>query len=137
MSASADIRTVLAAASEPLTVEEINAQIGREPQEEAATSALLTYLAKRGEARNVAGASKNGQWVSGTEIATPKKRGRPAAVVTQPIKAAVAAPVITPPGSMAIADDGSVLLIDGDRIVNRLTAEQVRNVAALAARFQS
>lgn len=45
-------------------------------------------------------------------------------------------PAIDPPGSVAIADDGSILLIDGDRITARLTAQQARNIAAMAARFK-
>ncbi len=45
-------------------------------------------------------------------------------------------PAIDPPGSVAVADDGSILLIDGDRITARLTAQQARNIAAMAARFK-
>lgn len=48
----------------------------------------------------------------------------------------VAAPRIEPPGSTAIADDGTVLLLDGDRVAARLSPRQVANIVALAARYQ-
>lgn len=66
----------------------------------------------------------------------PVERRAAAAAVTARAPRTRATPaVITPPGSVAITDDGSVLVIDGDRVVARLSAQQARNIAALAARF--
>ena len=43
---------------------------------------------------------------------------------------------IDQPGSIAIIDDGSVLLLDGDRIIARLSARQAANIAAFITRHR-
>lgn len=58
-------------------------------------------------------------------VSPPQPRNRALAAASHQIE----------PLSVAITDDGSILLIDGDRITARLTAQQLANIAALHARF--
>jgi hypothetical protein len=37
---------------------------------------------------------------------------------------------------VALADDGSIVLIEGDRVAARITAQQAANVAALVGRYR-
>lgn len=48
----------------------------------------------------------------------------------------VAAPRAESASSIAIADDGTVLLLDGDHVAARLSPRQVADIVALAARYQ-
>lgn len=44
---------------------------------------------------------------------------------------------VDPPGSVALADDGSIVLIESDRVVARISAHQAANVAALVGRYRN
>jgi len=139
MSKSDSIREVLREASGPLSVSDVNAAAGFDESDEASTAALLAYLQKAGEARNVAPASKPGQWVAGTAKAAkrlppPKSAARATKEVAPVVVAPLPAAAITPPGSTALADDGSILILEGDRVAARLSQQQALNIAALVAR---
>lgn len=170
------IRALLQDAAVALSAEEIHAQVGGEPGDEVKTSALLTYLRTRGEAKVIGRRGAVFFWAFPTrhvrlpdeavavetavKVAPPQQNGKRKKSARQPrankrtlarrpvrvkvktakperqvaLRAPTAIPAITPPGSIAVADDGSVVLLDGDLVTHRLTPQQATNIAALVAR---
>lgn len=97
--------------------------------EPPAVHSHLTTAIAHGAIRKVA---RDGR--AGFSLGEPSTGDAPPQESAQKPRAAPAAAAPTGPCSAALAEDDSVLIIDGDRIVLRLTPQQARAVAALASR---
>lgn len=98
--------------------------LAEQPPESAAAAKPRAMPARNGGVPEGAG-TRTHRVKSARELPPMQRNGTP-----------VAAPRIEPPGSTAIADDGTVLLLDGDHVAARLSPRQVANIVALAARYQ-
>ena len=154
------ILQALADVDVPVRLEHIVGVVGDEDDRaEARASAMLGYLVKRGLANS---AGRGAGWVitqlgrehlhdqtrDADAASPPPRKAARATKRSAPLTehkaeraprklAALPAPRVKPPGSVAVADDGTVLLIEGDRIAARITAQQAANIAALVSRYQA
>lgn len=166
MSKSTEILQALDAATGPLRVDEVCEAVGEADEGASKRiGALLTYLRTQGRVERLGSTQlatwritdAGRQWLADVAAESDANRAPPPPkaacaqakaaptpkAAARPPRALVPAPAakapalhVDPPGSVALADDGSIVLIEGDRVAARITAQQAANVAALVGRYR-